>query len=523
MLPAVSVAVAVSACAPSARVLLAIDQFPDPSAVAVPTAPSISEVNTISLPASAVPEIVGVVLLVRSSSSALPVSLAASRSGVPGAAGAVVSMVTASAAEATLMLSIESVAVAVRSCVPSASALAVMVQFPDPSAVAVPTTPSMSEESVTVLPASAVPETVGVLSLVLSSSAEAPESLPLNRSGALGASGVDVSMVTARAVEAIPVLPAASVAVAVRSCVPSASVLAVMAQTVVVPSAVAVPTVPSIEEDSVTVLPASAVPETVGVVSLVRLSSSAVPESLAADRSGALGASGAVVSTVTASAAEATPVLPAVSVAVAVRLWVPSPSVSVVMLQTPVVPSAVAVPTAPSMSDVTSTVLPASAVPEIVGVVSLVLSSSSALPVSLSASRSGVLGAAGAVVSMVTARVLDAVLWLPAASVDVAVRLWTVSARAPVVIDQFPETSAVVVPSDVEPESSSIDVSASAVPLIVGVSSLVILSLSLPVSLAVARSGIAGAAGEVASIVTTSAVDAVLVLPAISFAVAVSE
>ncbi|GIS59648.1 MAG: hypothetical protein CM1200mP2_18730 [Planctomycetaceae bacterium] len=52
-----------------------------------------SEVNTIALPASAVPEMVNTVLLVMSSSEALPLSLAASRSGVPGAVGAVRSTV----------------------------------------------------------------------------------------------------------------------------------------------------------------------------------------------------------------------------------------------------------------------------------------------------------------------------------------------------------------------------------------------------------------------------------------------
>ena len=187
------------------------------------------------------------------------------------------------------------------------------------------------------------------------------------------------------------------------------------------PSAVAVPTDPSIEEVSVTVLLASAVPARVGVVSLVMSSSEAVPVSLEAVRSGALGAAGLVVSMVTARPVDAAPVLPAASVAVAVSVLVPAVSVPVVNDQSPD-PSAVAVPTAPSTSEVTAIVLPASAVPETVSAVLLVMSSSEALPVSLAASRSGVPGAAGLVVSMVTARAVEAALVLPATSIAAAVR-----------------------------------------------------------------------------------------------------
>ena len=72
------------------------------------------------------------------------------------------------------------------------------------------------------------------------------------------------------------------------------------------------------------------------------------------------------------------------------------------------------------MSEVNATVLPISAVPLIVGVVSLVLSSVEELPLSLTASRSGV-DTAGAEVSIVTANADDAALMLPAASVAVAI------------------------------------------------------------------------------------------------------
>ena len=86
-----------------------------------------------------------------------------------------------------------------------------MDQLPDPSAVPVPTEPSTLEVNSTVLFASAVPASDGVSSLVLSSVLELPLSLPASRSGVDGAAGAVVSIVTARADEALPVLPAASV------------------------------------------------------------------------------------------------------------------------------------------------------------------------------------------------------------------------------------------------------------------------------------------------------------------------
>ena len=74
----------------------------------------------------------------------------------------------------------------------------------------------MLEVSTTGLPASAVPEMVGAVALVMSSSS-VPLSLPASRSRAVGAAGGSESIVTARAAEAALVLPAVSVAVAVRS------------------------------------------------------------------------------------------------------------------------------------------------------------------------------------------------------------------------------------------------------------------------------------------------------------------
>ena len=89
-----------------------------------------------------------------------------------------------------------------------------------------------------------------------------------------------------------------------------------------------------------TVLPASAAPVTVTILALV-MPSPTVP--LSGENETMLGVVGATVSTVTFSAPEAPLTLPARSVAVAVRLWVPLASWPVVRLQAPV-PFAVAVP-----------------------------------------------------------------------------------------------------------------------------------------------------------------------------------
>src|SRR5690348_5603351 len=129
----------------------------------------------------------------------------------------------------------------------------------------------------------------------------------------VGATGATVSTVTAYAAETAPVLPAASVAVAVKLCAPSASTAVAKLQAPV-PLATALPmsVAPS---NTLTVLLASAVPLSVSVFASVRWSP-AVP--LSGENAAIVGALGATVSTVTLSAAEAALVLPAASVAVAV-------------------------------------------------------------------------------------------------------------------------------------------------------------------------------------------------------------
>ena len=318
-LPALSVAVAVMLCEPSANAEAVMLQLPLPSAVTLPTVPATELASVTVLPASAVPVKVGVVSLVILSVSDSPVSDPAARSGADGAAGLPVSIEIARPADAAETLPAASVAVIVIVCAPSLSVEAVMLQLPLPSAVALPTVPATELPSVTVLPASAVPVNVGVLSLVTLSVLELPESDPLARSGAAGVAGTDASIATANAEDALETLPAASVAIAVMLWVVSLSKPAVNDQ-LPLPSAVVVPSVPLTELITVTVLLASAVPVNVGVVSLVTLSVEELPVSDAAERSGADGAAGAVVSTVINSPADAAEVLLAASVAVAVMV-----------------------------------------------------------------------------------------------------------------------------------------------------------------------------------------------------------
>ena len=107
--------------------------------------------------------------------------------------------------------------------------------------------------------------------------------------------GATASMVMAKPADALLTLPAASVTLAVIVWLPLLKVEDVMLQ--LPPVAVVVPsTVPSVSY-KVTVLPASAVPVRVGVVSLVTLSVLEVPESDAKSKSGVDGTDGVAAST----------------------------------------------------------------------------------------------------------------------------------------------------------------------------------------------------------------------------------
>ncbi len=115
-------------------------------------------------------------------------------------------------------------------------------------------------------------------------------------------------------------------------------------------------------------------------------------------------------------------------------------------------------------------------------------------------------------------------LTLPAASVAVTVRLWLPSVRAVGVKVQLPEASAVVVPSSVVPSKTLMVLLASAVPVSVGVASLVLPpAVMAPItgatlSVMVLMTGVAGAA---VSTVSANAELVALTLPVASVAVAV--
>ncbi len=137
-----------------------------------------------------------------------------------------------------------------------------------------------------------------------------------------------------------------------------------------------------------------------------------------------------------------------------------------------------------------------------VGVAVLVIPSLLDVPVSLPEPKAGAPGVPGALVSTVTDSPDETLETLPAASVTLAVMVWLPADRVELVIDQLPVPSAVAVPSTVVPSVSySVTVLlASAVPVKVGVVALVMLSvLDVPVSLAVARSGVLEAPGAVVS------------------------
>ena len=108
-------------------------------------------------------------------------------------------------------------------------------------------------------------------------------------------------------------------------------------------------------------LPASALPVIVGVLSLI------VVEKVVKDD----GASGEVVSIVIANGAEADDVLPAVSIAIAIKEYVPVLSIEEVIEKTPF--SFVFAEPKRVVPLYRFTVLPASALPVIVGVLSLVV------------------------------------------------------------------------------------------------------------------------------------------------------
>src|SRR5690606_27537134 len=120
----------------------------------------------------------------------------------------------------------------------------------------------------------------------------------------------------------------------------------------------------------------------------------------------------------------------------------------------------------------------------------------------------------GGVVSTTSVITVESVLVLPAASVALAVMLCVPSDHALFTGNvQSPFSSAIVVPCESPSLNTSTVLSASAVPLIVGVAS----ALTVP-SLGLAMLGALGAVASIVIVVTT---DSTLVLPAASVALAV--
>lgn len=200
----------------------------------------------------------------------------------------------------------------------------------------------------------------------------------------------------ATALETGEALPPGSVEIAVSVCAPGVSAEVGVKVQLPDPSVVAVPTdVPSTR--TVTVLLASAVPEMVGRLVVCELF----------EGEAMTGATGGVVSMAKVLVFDAPETLPAASVEVAETVCEPAASGDEgVKVQFPE-PSVVAVPTGePSIRTVT--VLLASAVPLMAGVVLLV---------ALASAGAVTTGAAGAVVSMVKVLVFEETETLPAASV----------------------------------------------------------------------------------------------------------
>ena len=140
-LPARSVALIFTTCTPSVmafRLSTVILQLPLPSAPMVPSSlvPFVSYSVMVAL-ASAVPEKVGVAVLVISSELELPESLPLVISGAPGVVGAVVSTTKVLLAETVVFsLPATSYSLTVIAYVPSVRPLSELLQLPEPSTTA---------------------------------------------------------------------------------------------------------------------------------------------------------------------------------------------------------------------------------------------------------------------------------------------------------------------------------------------------------------------------------------------------
>lgn len=435
--------------------------------------------------------------MVRLSVDEEPESELASKSGTLGTVGAAVSIVTVSDGEATEMLPTASVALVVSTWLP-APKVGVSVQLPEPSAVVVPTT-VVPSYNVTVALASAVPDSTGAVLEVMLSVLDDPLSDDAARSGADGIAGATVSIEMVDDDDAV--LPATSVATALRVNVPSASAEAGVKVHAPEPLATTVESNAAPREMAMDA-PGSAVPEMVGV-----------PVASALPVDGARIATVTAVSTVIDRAPDKTEVT-AVAVAVAVMLCTPGVSaVATVTDHTPLaLAEAVPMSVAPSYRLTTANT---GAVPVNVGVVTLVMLSMLEEPESEAVARSGVVGAAVTIgAAMFRLTPVDVVLF-PAASVAKAVRMREPAARFDAGVNvHTPEALAVTVPSVVAPSFTTTVALASAVPEMIGAKFVV----EEP-----SRGDTMATAGPAVSTVTTRAGDAAETLPALSVEVVVKE
>src|SRR6266404_4786300 len=327
--------------------------------------------------------------------------------------------------------------------VPLPNSVTPVLQLPLFCTIAVPSVVLPLSNSVTVVPMSA---TSTVPDIVWAAWLTEPPAVVMDTVGLV----VSAVAVTAAVVV---LLPAASVALAVKLWLPSGSgpvvklqlpPLIVAAPRSVAPSntctddRLASPTVP----DSASVLSLVTPPLEIVVVAPVSVPIVLLIVSL-----------GLVVSSVKLSAAVVV-TLPAASVALAVKLWLPSGSGPVVKLQLP--PLIVAAPRSVAPSNTcTDDRLASPTVPDSASVLSLVtppLEIVVVAPVSVPIVL--LIVSLGLVVSTVAVTAAVVVV-LPAASVALAVKLWLPSGSAAVVKLQPPSPSSVAVPSRVTPSNTS--------------------------------------------------------------------
>src|SRR3954453_16767075 len=306
-------------CAAGLSAVVVIENDPALAAPVPSTVvPSLSYSVTV-LPASALPVIVSVGSLEEPLSETVPVTGATSSvtAVIDGAAGAVVSMVTAWLTVGPTLAAASKIGawkVKLAGCVVSSGRLQVVVVFWTTSVQVVPLLLTWILSPAASAPL--VPETVSVVSLVMKSpTVPLSVRIPVIASASAGPA---VMMVTWNALEATPWLPAASVAFAVMVCAAWLSAVVVIENDPPIATPVPSTVVPSVSY-SVTVLPASAVPLIVSVVSFEEPLSKTVPVTGATSSVTAVidGAAGAVVSMVTAWLT----VVPTLAAASTIRAW----------------------------------------------------------------------------------------------------------------------------------------------------------------------------------------------------------